>query len=574
MYPIPEVASESMQKNYYRHFLGRLHRAQDFQFIVDGMNRILSQPLHEKTSYLPTSRASGSLAPETLMLFWETTQCNRRFRSFIVDTDRAHDFVILALFYALEYKNEPTKQGIIRMCAFLLQTLSVESNFGRHLNKRFEGQHSLPAGIRINGFRGTFADFLIQSIYNLITTSQGSFAAVYPALLAVINNIAPYVEGLSAVSCSQLMHLFASMSSPSFLYANETNHSLLRSLLESINAMVQNKYQENPELILAIMKNKKRIEALRSFTLESGHEEMEKRRRRRKDASQSGESIDSTSVRSSIDSSFSQSSVPVRIRPLEGVPEDGTFTVGDDDDDDGNDNESDSDSRRLTPAPSTPASENQSRERLAESVDDAVPVQLGGMSEKARGKLPAGASSFSRQSSPASLRTQSALARGAAGGGFEPTAEWIDSWLPELPLHTVLTVVQQVSSLLSGPTSRGRDVAAGELIRRLRETSLVGIEPAPARIHCFEWSQLALAWYESLLWGIIFASEMQMAKGTMGIWNGTAIKLFRVQETAPEGPTLTSPRGAVDAVGSNIVSRIGQINLRGSSTTNSSTGGS
>jgi hypothetical protein len=32
---------------------------------------------------------------------------------------------------------------------------------------------------------------------------------------------------------------------------------------------------------------------------------------------------------------------------------------------------------------------------------------------------------------------------------------------------------------------------------------------------------------------------------------------------APSGPTLSSPRGAVDAVGSNIVSRIGNLNLRG-----------
>jgi len=56
---------------------------------------------------------------------------------------------------------------------------------------------------------------------------------------------------------------------------------------------------------------------------------------------------------------------------------------------------------------------------------------------------------------------------------------------------------------------------------------------------------------------------MQVQKGTVGVWNGTAIKLFRVETVAASGPTLSSPRGAVDAVGSNIVSRIGSINLRG-----------
>jgi hypothetical protein len=72
-----------------------------------------------------------------------------------------------------------------------------------------------------------------------------------------------------------------------------------------------------------------------------------------------------------------------------------------------------------------------------------------------------------------------------------------------------------------------------------------------------------MGWYQSLLWGFIFTSEMQVAKGTVGVWNGTAIKLFRVETVAANGPTLSSPRGAVDAVGNTIVSRIGSINLRG-----------
>lgn len=56
---------------------------------------------------------------------------------------------------------------------------------------------------------------------------------------------------------------------------------------------------------------------------------------------------------------------------------------------------------------------------------------------------------------------------------------------------------------------------------------------------------------------------MQVQRGTVGVWNGSAIKLFRVEASAVQGPSLSSPRGAVDAVGSNIVSRIGSINLRG-----------
>ena len=61
-----------------------------------------------------------------LVLFWELLQCNKRFRSFIIDTDRAHDFIVLVLYYAMEAKDDPARQGIVRMCVFILQTLSVE----------------------------------------------------------------------------------------------------------------------------------------------------------------------------------------------------------------------------------------------------------------------------------------------------------------------------------------------------------------------------------------------------------------------------------------------------------------
>jgi hypothetical protein len=51
LYPIPEDGRGTPPKNYYRHYFGRLHRPQDFQFLVDGMTRILNQPvgLHSLT---------------------------------------------------------------------------------------------------------------------------------------------------------------------------------------------------------------------------------------------------------------------------------------------------------------------------------------------------------------------------------------------------------------------------------------------------------------------------------------------------------------------------------------------
>lgn len=114
------------------------------------------------------------------------------------------------------------------------------------------------------------------------------------------------------------------------------------------------------------------------------------------------------------------------------------------------------------------------------------------------------------------------------------------------------------------PSTNSNDtVAALEIIH---DTEVRGIEPSPIRVHLFEWSPLSLGWYESLLWGFVFAQEMLVAKGTAGVWNNTSIRLFKVQEAAAQAPSLMQPRGAVDAVGSNLVQRIGSLNLRGAAT--------
>ena len=120
------------------------------------------------SSYLPGSQKSVPWVPEMIMLFWEALQCNKRFRSYIIDGDRKHDYMTIMIFYAHEYRTDAVKQGVVRMCAFVLQTLSTESNFGRLLNQEMLGVETLPASIRIPEFQGTYGDFLIIVCYPML----------------------------------------------------------------------------------------------------------------------------------------------------------------------------------------------------------------------------------------------------------------------------------------------------------------------------------------------------------------------------------------------------------------------
>ncbi|KAJ5716507.1 hypothetical protein N7493_008418 [Penicillium malachiteum] len=562
LYPIPEDGRGSPPKNYYRHYFGRLHRPQDFQFLVEGMTRILNQPMQATSTYLPGSQRSVKWAPEILILFWETLQCNKRFRSFMIDSNRSHDFLVLCIFYAMEYRADPSKQGVVRMCIFILQTLSAEPTFGKSLNVKFEGQETLPQSIRLPKFRGSYADYLIMSIHTLMATSKGNLDTVYPALLIILNNIAPYVQHMSAGACSKVIQLFSSMSAPSFLLANETNHTLLASLLDFINAILEHNFTENQYLVYAILKYKQRFEAIRAFTLESGQQEIEQQREKRKSGDAASDAIYSPSL------SQEDLHTPSGARsPLTRIPEENSaFAIGDDDSDDEGQN---------TPSQSSPSAQNSRRPSFASANDENATQQLRGMSEKARGKMPAGRPSFSRQNSTTSQTSMSALFSGPSSG-FTPTVSWLESWLPELPLHTILTIISAIAphipeTALQTAASPDARTLISNLPSFAEEPQVKSIisEPTSVRAQSFEWSALSMGWYESLLWGFIFSSEMVVGSaagatpGTVGVWNGTGIRLFRVQEAAAQGPTLLAPKGAVDAVGSNLVQRIGNLSLRG-----------
>ncbi|KAB8360742.1 hypothetical protein FH972_024477 [Carpinus fangiana] len=553
LYPVPELDTGTPPKNSFRHFLGKLHRPQDFQFVVDGMTRILSQPLQATNSLLPGSQKSLAWAPEMIMMFWEVLQCNKRFRSFIIDTDRAHDLVVLVLFYAIEYKNDASKQGIVRMCVFVLQTLSVEPSFGARLNKAFPGQDTLPQIMRIPNFHGTNSDFLIMSIHSLITsTSKSKLEAIYPALLAIINNIAPHVTDLSAAASSKLIQLFAIMSAPDFLVTNESNHELLQSLLEAINAILENQYAKNAYLVFAILRSQKRFFALRDLIIGGGESALERLAHLRKEAAATAEPSTILARDTSFEDMRRPNGRPPTTAPAPAADPNEAFTIGDDEDED-------EDEPTATPVRSSSQSQQTSRAgSISGSVEDAVPAQRG-MSEKARGKLPAGSPAFRRHGSTASLGSIS-LAMGPPGSRFEPSSEWMQSWLPGLPVQTSLTIIEQLVPHLPPQIASSTSSQSLTVIRR---TEITGLEAAPVRVQIFEWSPLSLGWYESLLWGLIFSSEMAMFKGAPSVWKGTNVRLFRVQETAAQGPSLMAPRGAVDAVGSNLVQRIGSLNFGG-----------
>ena len=102
---------------------------------------------------------------------------------------------------------------------------------------------------------------------------------------------------------------------------------------------------------------------------------------------------------------------------LSNVPEEeGAFAIGDDEESDAEDEES------PVPASNSSASRHSRTPSVSSSVDSAVPTQLRGMSEKARGKMPVGTPTFSRVNSMTSV---SSHVMPSTPGLFMPSPEWV-----------------------------------------------------------------------------------------------------------------------------------------------------
>ena len=89
--PDNATPTQAPAKNMYRFYMGKLHRMDDFQFMVDGINRLLSLPIQSNASVLPRSQRTTKAHAEAMVLFWEVWKCNK-VRSPLPPSERAHNW--------------------------------------------------------------------------------------------------------------------------------------------------------------------------------------------------------------------------------------------------------------------------------------------------------------------------------------------------------------------------------------------------------------------------------------------------------------------------------------------------
>ncbi|KAH8554602.1 high-temperature-induced dauer-formation protein-domain-containing protein [Umbelopsis sp. PMI_123] len=502
---------ENAIDNAFRYYLSKLHRPQDFQFLIDGMYRILSNPMLANNTYLPGSTKQVRCHIETMMLCWKLLEINQRFRQYLLETDRVLDLMVVLIYYAVDNRNNPAQIGLVRMSAFVLQTLSSDRAFGVKLNKPFDGHSSLPNSVRLPAFHGSYADFVIISIYNLIASTRGALSTLYPALILIIANVSPYLKNLSVSSSSKLVSLFSSFTAPGFLLADDSNHNLVEYILESFNNIIQYQFTDNPNLIYAMIRAHIKFEKLRDFTLASALQEIKriqlaKEEKRRKSQQLQHDSAESTDL--------AQSELTVPPQEASEQTEDKALSE--------KARGKRKEQQSSAPDAKSEAEQSAANEHPTEVTEGTDPAEL-----------------LRRQSSASSIMSQTIVP--GSRSRFTPTQDWIDSWKPALPLTPILLMLDHLVPQVTELCSSQSLTSDAQVLEFLRKVTLVGILPHPQPIHIrrFQWGEALVIWFRSMLWGQAYVFSLSGS----GVWNGTNIKLFQIKhEVAPTKPEATTKR--------------------------------
>ncbi|KAG2115361.1 high-temperature-induced dauer-formation protein-domain-containing protein [Suillus discolor] len=520
-------SSPTAQTNAFRYFLAKLHRTQDFAFILSGIIAILEQQLAISNNLLPGSRRSVPYVPETIVLFWKIIELNKKFRAYLLDSNKSVDVLAYLLCYSLEIKDKPQQHGLCRALSYIIQTLSAESAFGNKLSSPINIQ--VPTKwVSQGASHGTAGDFMITSVYSIIATTSGSLNSIYPALIIALANAAPYFKNLSVIASNRLLQLFTSFSNPLFLLSDESHPRLLFLMLEVFNSVVFHHLSDNPNLLYAIITAQKTFEELGTFTLTRGLREIQRVQRIKEEQASQAEhdrKDGPQQERVSVESAHQEKSRLLRNESDPAFTIESTSFSGEDLEA-GLGGHEQTETRPLTSLPS-------------ENSPTTSTSTITAASEKARGKMKA-----RRSLSSDTINGDRMAAAGIGRNGFLPTQEWCLLNVDRLPLDTVMLVISELLPKIQNlQAGRQKANSAGAITDFLQSVTLTDVlPPAPVLYpRRFVWSDASIVWLTSLIWGGVYVHGMS----PLGIWNSTNVQLFFVKHTQPQQRQITDTMSSV-----------------------------
>ncbi|XP_067628121.1 protein HID1 [Eurosta solidaginis] len=536
--------------NLFINYLSRVHRDEDFHFILKGITRLLNNPLLQ--NYLPNSTKRLHCHQELLILFWKVCDFNKKFLYFVLKSSDVLD-VLTPILYHLNYSRaDQSRVGLMHIGVFILLLLSGERNFGVRLNKPYTA--TVPMDIPV--FTGTHADLLITVFHKIIATGHQRLQPLFDCLLTILVNVSPYLKTLSMVASVKLLHLLEAFSTPWFLLSAPNNHHLVFFLLEIFNNIIQYQFDGNSNLVYTIIRKRHVFHAMAN--LPSDMAGIAKCLSGRKIGKYSIPPVPHTNAKHLSAQALASGG--------------GQLDAGDLDDEDC-ESETESQDKQseiihenaLAALPAEPGTLktslldtpaiNQMTEREAAhpsvehtqtpTIDGALDISQfedtnqtkptsqtnrHGATRRSNTSL----NSVESSSIPKENQTRLSVAtRGnirmvpsAPGDHWTPTPEWIVSWRSKLPLQTIMRLLQVLVPQVEKICIDKGLTDESEILKFLQHGTLVGLLPVPHPILIRKYQANAgtTAWFRTYIWGVIYLRNVGPS-----IWYDTDVKLFEIQ---------------------------------------------
>lgn len=496
--------------NLFVNYLSRIHREEDFAFILRGITRLLNNPLTQ--TYLPGSCKKIQFHQELLVLFWKTCDINKKFMFYVLKSSDVLDVLVPILYFLNDARADQSRVGLMHIGVFILLLLSGERNFGVRLNKPY----SVRVPMDIPVFTGTHADFLIIVFHKIITTGHQRLQPLFDCLLTIIVNVSPYLKTLSMVASTKLLHLLEAFSTPWFLYASPTNHHLVFFLLEVFNNIIQYQFDGNCNLVYTIIRKRNVFHQLANLPTE--HATIAKALSKR------GKKFVQLTPESGKDLPTMEGAMPA----MEAEP--GTLKT----------------TLAATPrldrmtekaAPDEGHSELTLKELATSTgnINIQPPSEIQDPDSPEHNKPKAKASRSVPNSPPGSptgseTTAKPPLARtsstSSSGGSWVATPEWVQSWKQKLPLQTIMRMLQVLVPQVEKICIDKGLTDESEILKFLQHGTLVGLLPVPhpILIRKYQANSGTTMWFRTYLWGVIYLRNVDPP-----IWYDTNVKLFEIQ---------------------------------------------
>ncbi|BFZ03463.1 hypothetical protein BsWGS_06502 [Bradybaena similaris] len=510
--------------NLFLNYLSRIHREEDFAFILKGITRLLNNPLQQ--TYLPGSCKRIQFYQELLVLFWKMCDINKKFMFFVLKSSDVLDILVPILYNLNDARADQSRVGLMHIGVFILLLLSGERNFGVRLNKPY----SVRVPMDIPVFTGTHADFLIIVFHKIITTGHQRLQPLFDCLLTIIVNVSPYLKTLSMVASTKLLHLLEAFSTPWFLYASATNHHLVFFLLEVFNNIIQYQFDGNSNLVYTIIRKRNVFHQLANLPVDHSAIAKAMTKRGKKFAAPPQDTRDPQTMEGAqpaLEAEPGTLKVSLAATPRidkmteKAAPDEGHCQANLKelaDDRSSHNVQPSSDMEDSTKDANKEDSHETSSELSKSSSQQSTVNSVSSLLQSPT--TPEPAVKTPTESTRPATRSSLGVVQWVA------TPEWVQSWKQKLPLQTIMRMLQVLVPQVEKICIDKGLTDETEILKFLQHGTLVGLLPVPhpILIRKYQANSGTTMWFRTYLWGVIYLRNVDPP-----IWYDTNVKLFEIQ---------------------------------------------